>query len=134
MPRLPNRTVSKIVPARSACDQTKQEQLTVFDRLEDQWRPAKTTSSAVTLHGPVTACIGTALVNAAMHHNNTAIHSGTRPIALNTAHAVDRTTIARERHTSTMRIPVIKEQRTAFGFLTNGVQRGPDASTPPRAS
>ena len=75
-------------------------------------------SKAATLHGPVTACIGTALVNAAMHHSNTAIQSGTRPIALNTAHAVDRTTIASERHTSTMRIPVVKEQRMAGGLLT----------------
>jgi hypothetical protein len=69
-----------------------------------------------TLHGPVTACIGTALVNAAMHHSNTAIQSGTRPIALNTAHAVDRTTIASERHTSPMGFPLSKNNEWLVAF------------------
>lgn len=47
--------------------------------------------------------MGIALVNAAMHHNNTATHSGARPSALNTAHAVERRTIASERSRTTMR-------------------------------
>jgi hypothetical protein len=58
------------------------------------------------VHGAVVADMGIALINAAMHHNNSATHSGARPSALNTAHAVDRRTIASERHSTAMRSPL----------------------------
>jgi hypothetical protein len=63
--------------------------------------------------------MGIALVNTAMHHNNSATHRGARSSARNTAHAVDKKTVESERNRSTMRSVFKNKQRIAGAFLTD---------------